>query len=351
MVMATMADEKVCGWPVSGSSPVLFKYDGLQDGERYSQDRSWNLLNKGYPYLNQDNFVDYDTFLQYWIVSMGLLDYAAVIFYGPEGKGKSLGQAWCEYQGGRLFNKKLALDWSPPIEKTREAVDRQIEDLKKRQLLSNSKLEVENLEQQIEDLNEQAKNGNLICPEVMRNAYRLADKSYRDRIQNEINRLAEYQVKNGALPPKEELEKLIIYDSWWGFDESQMWGDKARITNFTVLIANILDIRRHLKTSMFFTYIDPNRAYKRIADRITHLVSCNKDSEYKDTCTYSFFYRRRGIAKKLHLRPKDWTHIWDSFSIPAVSHGMYVYLGGKKPPKSLFEGDTENNSSEVNNNA
>ena len=58
--------------------------------------------------------------------------------------------------------------------------------------------------------------------------------------------------------------------------------------------------------------------------------------------------KRRGISKKLHLKPAEWTHIWDTDYIPQVSHNLYVNLGGKdKSKKSITLADFESKSSEV----
>jgi len=290
------AEKEVCGWSISGREPLIFSRDDLQNGDRYSQQTAWKLLNDGYPYLEMDNFVDRDTFWKYFLVSIGFLDYAAVIISGPEGKGKSLCQAWCVYQIGRLFGKRITIDWSPPIDKV--------------------------------DLE-----GNLICPVELRIAHRLQDEEYITEIQECLNKFGKLQKRFGTRIPREELKKLIVYDAVWGFDESQTWGDKAARTNLTKLIYNVLTIRRHLHLSAFFTYIDPSRADQLIYNRLTHFVSCDMNREWIDTCTYSIFHKRKGIAKKLHLRPKDWTHIWDTHSIPEVSHNIAIYLGGRNKPK------------------
>lgn len=308
VVDSIAADKEVCGWPISGRQPIVFSRDDLKDGKRYSKHKAWALLQEGYPYLEMDNFAEEDTLLRYYFLSLGLLDYAAVIISGLEGSGKSLFQAWCVYQIGRLFGKQITIDWSPPIHK----VDTE---------------------------------GNLLCPIELRNAHRLQDEEYITMIQDGLNKFAKLQKQYGIRPPEDELKKLIVYDSVWGFDESQTWGDKASRTNLTKLIASVLSIRRHIYTSMFFTYIDPSRADKLIYNRLTHFVSCDMNREYYDTCSYSIFHKRRGIAKRLHLRPKDWTHIWDTHSVPEVSHNIGIYLGGRnKPKKPLLEEFGENNN-------
>lgn len=290
--MTTELDKDTVYWPVSGLPPIPFTIKDLKNGDYYDQEEAWEKLNDGYPYLEQDNFVNKDTFWKYWLASIGFLDYASVIIYGAKGKGKSLFQAWTIYKMAMLFGKRLTIDWTPPVEK-------------------------------------KDKDGKLLCPEVIRNAYRLLDRDYAIKIRDTMNALADYQKRKGEMPPKDMLEKLIIYNAAWGFDESQTWADKAHRTNLTKLIAGIDSIARHIHTSMFFTFINPARCDELIADLTTHYVSCDKDREYYDTCTYSVFDRRHGISKKLHLRPADWTHIWDTHSIPQVSHNFYINLGGR----------------------
>jgi hypothetical protein len=292
-------------WPVYGEASIPFTIEDLQDGERYSKEMAWDLIKEGHPYLPQDSFIDEDKFWKYWLVSLGLLDYSSVVLYGKKGKGKSLGQAWFCYQIARLFGKRVTLDWPPPIGK----VD---------------------------------KEGNLLCPIEMRQAHRLLDEDYCIRIRDELNKLAIYQKKYGTLPPKEELEKLIIYRAVWGFDESQTWADKARRTNLTILVAGVDAIARHLFTSMFFTFVNPNRIDQLFEPFTTHMVQCDKDRDYYNTCTYSIWDKRTGIAKRLHLKPAEWTHIWDTNYIPQVSHNIYVNLGGKdKSRKAISLADFE----------
>jgi len=311
--MNIASEREIWNWPVYGESPIPFTVEDFKDGDKYSQEMAFDLIKDAYPYLEQDNFVDVDKFWKYWLVSLGMLDYASVILYGKKGKGKSLGQAWFCYQIARLFGKRVTVDWPPPIGKRNE-----------------NKTEANEFK------------GDLVCPIEMRNAHRLLDGDYCIRIRDELNRLAIYQKTYGELPSKEELEKLIIYRAVWGFDESQNWADKARRTNLTVLVAGVDAIARHLFTSMFFTFVNPNRIDQLFEPFTTHMIQCDKDRDYYDTCTYSIWDKRTGIAKKLHLKPAEWTHIWDTNYIPQVSHNIYVNLGGKdKSKKSIGLADFE----------
>jgi len=303
----TIIDKEPCYWPIENRPPVKFEYDDLKSGEKFTKVKAWAKLQEGYPYLETDNFVDKDTFWRYYFLSLGLVDYSAVIISGPEGSGKSLIQAWFVEELGRLFDKKIAIDWSPPL------------------TLKDSE-------------------GKLLCPVELRNAYRIFDEDYEAKIQGELNRIAKLEKQYGEQIPEEELKKLIIYDCAWGFDESQTWGDRASRTNLTQLIYRVLCIRRHMGTAMFFTYLDPSRADRLIYGRMTHLVSCSKESQYYHTCSYSIFHKRTGVSKQLHLRPADWTHIWRSYGVPQISHDVYIYLGGKKKatkplPESIDGGD------------
>ncbi len=306
MAITCVDDKKVTWtWAVYGESPIPFTFEDFKDGDKYSQEMAWDLIKEGYPYLQQDNFVDDDKFWKYWLVSLGLLDYASVVIYGKKGKGKSLLQAWFCYKIAHLFRKRVTLDWPPPVEK-KDA------------------------------------DGNLLCPIELRQAYRLLDEDFPIRIRDELNKLAVYQKRHGVLPPKEDLEKLIIYRAVWGFDESQTWADKARRTNLTFLIAGVDAIARHLFTSMFFTFVNPNRIDQLFDPFTTHMAQCDKDRDYYDTCTYTIWDKRTGISKKLHLKPAEWTHIWDTNYIPQVSHMGYINLGGKdKSKKAILLADFE----------
>jgi hypothetical protein len=94
---------------------------------------------------------------------------------------------------------------------------------------------------------------------------------------------------------------------------------------------------------MFFTFVNPNRIDQLFDPFTTHMAQCDKDRDYYDTCTYTIWDKRTGISKKLHLKPAEWTHIWDTNYIPQVSHNFYVNLGGKdKSKKSISLADFEN---------
>ena len=291
--ITTQTEKEIWQWPVSGLSPILFTIDDLCDSEEYSQEEAWDLLKEGYPNLEKANFVDkVHKFWKYWLVSAGFADYASVILYGKKGKGKSLGQAWLCLKGAQEFGKRITTDWPPPIHRK----DAQ---------------------------------GNLLCPPELRNATILLDDHYRIKIRDELNRLAVYQKMHGVLPPKEELEKLIIYNAWWGFDESQTWASKSRTYNFTILVAIIDSIARHLHTSMFFTFVDPAQINPLFNPYTTHLIQCDKDMDIEGACTYTIWHKRDGVTKKLHLFPEDWKDIWDTNYIPQVTHQFYISLGGK----------------------
>lgn len=286
-------------WPVSGLPDIPFTIDDLKDGDLYEKEEAWDMLNEGNPYLEMDNFVNKDTFWKYWFSSIGFLDYASVIIYGEKGDGKSLFEAWALDKMATLFGKKLTIDWTPPVEKRDRA-------------------------------------GNLVCPEHFRNAYLLFDDDYKTKIRDTMNLLAQYQKRYGKMPPKELLEKLVIYGAAWGFDESQTWADKGHRTNMTRLIAGVDNIARHLHTSIFFTFIKPNRADELIAGLTTHWVSCAKEYDDNDVLVirYTITAKREKIVKKVLLRPIDWTHIWDTHALTQVSHNFYINLGGRGKDKS-----------------
>ena len=277
----TTAIAPVVTIPIPGCSPLVLCQEDVVTHKAW-----YDLSYKKSPYLGEKDFKDYDTYMKYWLVTMGLLDFPMVLICGEEGGGKSLVMAWLTNKIVTLFGKRCTLDWTPPK------------------------------------------------PELFGKYFNFYDEDFTEKIQTELNRLAQY----GKRPPEDELKKLIIFNTVFGLDEGDKYGDTASRTNLTKLIGRIIRRRRHYHTGCFMVFVDPSDADKRlIYDRRSHEISCGKDWFYKDTCSYLIHNRRTGISKYLHLRPQDWTHLWDSFNVVGVSHNVDVYLGGRKRKKVVSE--------------
>jgi hypothetical protein len=78
--------------------------------------------------------------------------------------------------------------------------------------------------------------------------------------------------------------------------------------------------------------INPKEFAPVILDQITHRVTCYWEGHLPNTCSMLIEDIRRGgtgLSKWLWLNPKDWTHLWDSHNIPAMTHRTTVSFGKK----------------------
>lgn len=273
-----------------GFDPVVITMDDVNDIYVW-----WKLAVDHSPYLEQYDFKNYNTYIKYFMITLGLMEYSLAIVSGDEGSGKSLGIARLTYEMVRQFGKRATLDWTPPN------------------------------------------------PALFGKFHSMYDEDFTDRVQNDLNRLARLEKQlNGQAVPMEELAKCIVYNAVLGLDECDSYAEKSLRTNLTRLIGRLVRRRRHYYLNILMAFVDADDADKRmIFNRRTHEITCYKDAfpiAYPGYCSYLIKDVRRGgagtgIQKWLHLNPEDNTPLWRSHNMVSVSHDTYVNLSGKKPEK------------------
>jgi hypothetical protein len=282
---------KVVSIPIPGCNDLIIVRDDITSKKAW-----WKLTKKRDQYLDQSDFVEYDMYLRYFLVSLGLLEFPMVLIAGTEGGGKSLFLAWMAYQITRLFNKRCTLDWTPPE------------------------------------------------PKMFGNYFSFYDEDFTEKIQEGLNKLYHLTREEEREPTQEELEKLVIYNTNFMLDEGDSYGDKSSRTNLTKLIGRIIRRRRHYHTGIFMAFVDANDADMRmIFDRRTHEVSCAKDWLRRDWCSYLITNKRNGVKKFLSLNPEDWSRVklWNSHNTVELSHDIEVHLGGKHKKKTTKDIETD----------
>lgn len=279
-----------------GIEPVVFTREDM------ATDYSWyKFCIKHDIMLDARDFKEYDTYMRYWLISLGLLEYPCIFLGGPRGNGKSLLIAWLTRNLVRLFNKRATLDKVPPN------------------------------------------------PKLFGNFHLLYDSDYIERVQDELNDLDKKEkhlrMTTGQGVPRSELEKLILFNAVFGLDECDEWAERSHRTNLTKLIARIINRSRHFYMIFILSMIDPNRFDILIYNRTnkTHEVTCGFNWFPKSLpgyCSYQIKDVRAngtGVSKWLHLNPADHTELWDSHAPVGISHSVDVYLGGKKRPEKKEE--------------
>jgi hypothetical protein len=292
------------------------------------------------------DFKNEDNYRRYFLLVMGLLEYACAIISGNEGSGKSLLQAYLTYQILRLFpEKRGTLDWNPPATMlaitdvgrslgVKDRLERDILDVLKTRysvIIKNLPMEMGISRREIENSIENLSNQGAVvkeCPEVLKKCDYLLDDEIVDKLLNEVNAMAKYKIK----PPIEELRTLLVFNRVFGLDECDSYADKGYRTNLTRLIGRIITRRRHFHTSMFMVFVDPDTADKRyIWRRRTHMINCSQVGE--DACSYWIFNERTKKGRFLDLTPSNWSHIWDTHNVVPISHESNIDLGSSKGKK------------------
>lgn len=328
---------------VEGCAPVIFSRESM------TNDISWLRLCLDYDMgLQRIDFVEEDDYLRYWLLSSGLLDYANAIISGPEGEGKSLIQAVLTYQILRLFpEKRGTLDWSPPKRNVyitdagrgfnADCNDKYIIDYVRDNDIGSG-VPLHFLSEDFGLNFKQARNVALelqlkglvkldTVPEFQR-CDRLLDDIVAERLQDDLNKTAEFDEEI----PQSVLNNLLVYNRVFGCDECDRWGDKSNRTKFTMLMGRLINRRRHYHTTFLLVYIDPKGVDGRLIwDRRTHVITAQKIAP--DTCEYRVMNRRTGKTHWMTLHPSDWTHLWDTHNISAVSHNVKLNLGSSAKNK------------------
>jgi hypothetical protein len=241
--------------------------------------------------LGERDFVNPKLFYKYFMLSLGLLEFPIVLIGGQRGNGKSLIASFLTYCSVQLFHKVATMEKPPPD------------------------------------------------PTKFGKINYLHDQSYVDDIILGLAYLDKVERETGKRPSEEELMKCIIYKAVFWCDEAHMWGDKLRTYNLTILMNRLIMIARHLYMAMYFSYVDIGRANRLIAPYATHIINCGKNwfpSMGDGICSFEITDIRpggTGASKFIHLDPKDWLDLWDSYNIPTVVRDVEIYLGGNKKRK------------------
>lgn len=249
----------------------------------------YNLAMNHDLYLSEDDFKDKSLFYKYWLLSAGLLEYPIILIHGLRGGGKSLIDHWLGFMKANLFKKNIVLE--KPVPKPE---------------VYNTKINF------------------------------LHDQDFIDKIILDLARLDKIESDTGKRPPREELEKCILFNAELINDESHMWGDKASRTNLTKLMYRLEMIARHLFLGINYVFVNPNRPDMLIKEEITHEIFCQEwyhSKWQKNVCRYEIRDIRpggTGAHKTLFLNPNEWLDIWDSYNIPTVVHDIELHLGGNK---------------------
>jgi len=332
--------------PVEGCHPLILSRQNM------SHDIAWLRLALDHDMsLEASDFVNQDDYYRYFFVACGLMDYACAIIYGNEGGGKSLVMNLLTYQILRLFpEKKGTLDFSPPkrtiylLPKAKGYVPESVDEKRLLSYLDTNDdgngIAVPDF---LDDFGLNMKRGKEIIGELQikglakldvvhefKRCDRLKDAKVVEQLQEELNITSEYE---DEIPPQ-ILNNLLVYNRVFGCDECDRWGDKSNRTNFTKLMGRLINRRRHYHTTFLFVYIDAKRVDQSLIwDRRTHTIFSQKVDD--DLCEYRIFHRRTGKTHWMYLHPSDWTYIWDSHNISAVSHNVKVDLSatGKKKEK------------------
>lgn len=276
------SEASIITWSASGAYPTVFTRDDV------TSETAWIRLYNKDSGLEETDFTSLDQFYRYLFLVLKLLDYSMIIIAGDEGGGKSLLMAWITYNGVRLFPpKRAAMDWKPPR------------------------------------------------PELYGNHFSLNDDNFVQRLQKDINKVAQYKDE-----PSQEIKDSIAFNNVvFGLDEGDSYGESDYQTNTTRLILRVSKRRRHFDTSMIMVYVDPMDVPGKLYRRRTHEVSCMYEYKLPGWCSYLIMHRKTGIYRYLHLYPPDWADIWNTKSWVSVSHDFTTTFTGKK--KKSKDDDSE----------
>jgi hypothetical protein len=240
--------------------------------------------------LEQRDFKDKDVFRKYFLLSLGLLEFPVVAVGGDPETGKSLFMAWLTERKHRLFSKSACLDWAPPQ------------------------------------------------PKYFGDFHNFLDDDFQKRIVNEFDMLHRIEQETGRQVPLVIRKKLILFNAELGLDEADGYAHKQMQTNTTKVLGMVLRRRRHIFAGITLVMIEPKEFAPVIFDQITHKVDCYWEGHLPNTCSMLIQDVRRGgtgLAKWVWLKPKDFTHLWDSHNIPAMTHRTTVSFGKKSKKEEL----------------
>jgi hypothetical protein len=277
--------------PVDGQPPYLVPLVIARDD--LTSQRAWGKLEDDHDaFLEVGDFEDIDLFEKYWLVSLGLLEFPHMMFIGDKGGGKSLLLNYILHKISKHFGKKSVINWAAKNPKALSPFNNESDPDK---------------------------------------AYlTLLDDKVVDILQDEINEFNHKMMVEKRKPKVGELEKLSIFNTHIGIDEASGVAGKIR-TNQRELLVMLVDRIRHFYTGIMLSYVDPGDATPRLGiDYATHVVTCSKNKYYIGACSYRIYSKRQGVAKMLHLKPEDWTNIWDSHNPVAVNFAANIKFGNEK---------------------
>jgi len=272
---------------IYGIDPVIITPDDLTSKQAYLQ-----LAISHSPHLEMRDFVEEDLFWKYNFISLGLLDFPVVFIGGEPMAGKSLFLAWLTRKLLMLFGKKPTLDWTPAE------------------------------------------------PKYFGKYNYLYDESFQEQIINEFNRLHRLEEETKKPIPEEELKKFVLYKSFVSLDEADGYAHRQMQSNLTKVIGMVLRRRRHVFSGVGMVMIDPTEFAPVVLKQVTHTATCYWEGHYPNTTSVLVEDVRkggRGIAKWIWLNPDDWTHLWNSHNIPAMTHEHDIHYGAKRKSKSKEE--------------
>jgi hypothetical protein len=284
-------------------------------------------------FLNEREFKNRDMFTKYWLVSMGMVEYPFMLFYGDEGGGKTMEMAVTAHRLIKHFGRKPVMDFTPP----HPEYFRPFNSIIVREQAIEALQKTGDPEGLIPKYQSEIAEIQVVPP--FQNFY---DEDFTGRIRDELERLQrvekELMLKGQKLAP-EEYEKLVIYNSVFVLDEGDSYGDIQSQTNLIKLIGKMARRRRHTHTTILMAYVDIEDVPKRIIlNRMTHHALCAKNWVYQGYCSARIKDVRNGgsgESKFVHLKPEDCTHLWYSHNLVSMSHDVDIHFGNKGAKKKV----------------
>ena len=241
------------------------------------------------PYLSRDDFVSYDVYMKYYLLTLGLLEFPVIFIGGEPDSGKSLFLAWLTRRLYQYFSKRGLMDWAPPE------------------------------------------------PKYFGNYCNFMDEDMQRKIIDESNRLHRMELETGKLS-KEDLDKFVLYKSFLSLDEADGYAHRQMQNNYTKALGQVFRRRRHLYCGIAMVMIDIEEFAPVLLNQVTHKVTCFAPGKppYHDCCSMYIEDVRKGgsgVSKWLWLDPRKNLHLWDSHNIPAMTHPHDISYGRKRKKK------------------
>lgn len=232
---------------------------------------SWQKYLKGEK-LQEFDFVEKDNYTRYLLLSLEMVDFALIVLDGLKGSGKTMFLTWLGHELKRLFDKPSTLNYRP----------------------KDAYGDFDYLTEQV-FLDEWVK------------LTELADREDCNELVNDIARLTEYS---------------SFYNRFIGIDEARKWASKYK-NNSRLLgyIGELIDVSRHNHNVIAFSM--PNAFDMLNKDTVlenrTHVISCGFNTTYYGHASYCIKHRNSGRTQWLHLPAKKLSHLWESWSLIAMS--------------------------------